>query len=200
MDEFLALGVPVNTELGKKLMAVNAMSPQVQQGLIDGSIALPTALRLHAIPDPEVVNGFCVLFKELALGLNRQREILDWCQAIAMREAISLGEVLGAANIAAWLHDSQMDRGRKAKLIRDYLKRRRYPVITQFEEQYQRAVKALDLGEGIRLEPPLNFEGQTFGLHLSFDTPQAFAHLYARVAQLIEDPSFAALLTPIKPT
>ncbi|MDA8139623.1 MAG: hypothetical protein M0036_13315 [Desulfobacteraceae bacterium] len=188
------LGLQVNIELCRKLKAVTQMRRTVQQGLIDGTIALPIALRLNELSGAEEIDGICFLYNTLNMSLNRQREVLDWCQAISIREAMAIKDVLTKDPIAGWLNDSQLDRGRKTQLVREYLKRRRYPVITHFEEQYRSALCKLNMTRSIRLEPPANFEGRTFGLHLAFNNLQELIHLHSQIAKLIENPTFSEIL------
>lgn len=198
LQRLKAIGLSVNIDLGKKLDIINQMAAPLQEGLIDGTLALPTALRLHAMAEKEVVEVLCRIFKELNLSLNRQREILDWTHGIAMREESSMVRVLDEEPITGWLQDSQLDRGRKTHLIRDHLKRRRYPEIIRFEERYQRSLKTLNLSKGLRLEPPPHFEGPTFGVHISFKNQQELANLLGQLEQLSQSAAFSALLTPIK--
>lgn len=197
MQGLRSIGLSVNAELGKKLDTVNQMSQPLQDGLVDGTLALPTALRLHAMTDKEAVGILCHAFRALNLSLNRQREMLDWTNGIAMREGVSMTAVIHGEPIAGWLGDTQLDRGRKTQLIRDHLRRRRYPEIVRFEEQYQRHMKELNLAKGVRLDPPAHFEGQTFGLHLSFKDQQELARLLSQIEQLPHSPAFMALLAPI---
>jgi ParB family chromosome partitioning protein len=191
-----SVGMTVNKEMAAKLQQILSMTGPLQHALIDGSIALPIALRLNALGDGTVAQALILLFQDLQLSLNRQRELLEWIQGIVGREGISLQDVIDDAQLAQWRRDAQMDRGQKTQLIRQHLKRRRYPEITAFEERYHQSVKALKLVEGMQLVPPAHFEGQKFGLHLEFKNPTELGRLCQEVQRLAGSPAMLKLVDP----
>ncbi|MFZ1987335.1 MAG: ParB/RepB/Spo0J family partition protein [Desulfatitalea sp.] len=193
-----SVGMTVNKELSAKLKQVLGMPHPLQQALIDGSIALPIALRLNALADGAAIHALVLLFQELQLSLNRQRELLEWSQGIMGREGISLKDVIDDERLAQWRQDPQMDRGQKTQLIRQHLKKRRYPEISAFEERYHRSVKELKLVEGMQLVPPAHFEGQKYGLHLEFKNPTELDRLCLEVQRLAGSPTLLKLVDPNK--
>jgi ParB family chromosome partitioning protein len=190
------IGLAVNHELAAKLKQVRQMAAPLQEALIDGNLALPIAMRLHAMPDAAAAKELVNLFQELQLSLNRQREVLEWIQGIAGREGTAPQALLTSAPVADWRHDSQMDRGQKTQLIRHHLKKRRYPQITAFEERYQRAVKELKLAEGTQLMAPQHFEGQKYTLQLEFKNADELEHLCREAQRAAGSPAMMKLLNP----
>jgi len=53
-------------------------------------------------------------------------------------------------------------------MLRQYLKKRRFPALTSAEKRFDLLVKELKLGQDIKLIPPNNFEGATYTLTLNF--------------------------------
>ncbi|MBI5062213.1 MAG: ParB N-terminal domain-containing protein [Desulfatitalea sp.] len=191
-----SVGLAVNNELASKLKIVLQMEQPLQQALIDGDLALPIALRLQSMADDAAAKELVALFQELQLSLNRQREVLEWIQGIAGREGVQPQEVITAEPIAQWRHDPQMDRGQKTQLIRHYLKKRRYPEITAYEERYQQAVKELKLAEGMQLVAPQHFEGQKYTLHLEFKNKDELQRLCREAERVAGSPTMLKLLNP----
>jgi len=191
-----SVGMAVNKEIATKLQQVLSMAGPLQHALIDGSIALPIALRLNALDDGSAAQALISLFQELQLSLNRQRELLEWIQGIVGREGISIKDVIDDAQLAQWRQDAQMDRGQKTQLIRQYLKRRRYPKISAFEEHYHRSVRELRLVEGMQIFPPANFEGQKHSLHLEFKNLMELRKLCQELDRIASSPALSKLLDP----
>lgn len=191
-----SVGLAINHELAAKLNQVLQMTPSLQQALIDGHLALPIAMRLHAMSDQAAAKELVTLFQELQLSLNRQREVLEWIQGIAGREGLAPRALLTAAPVADWRHDPHMDRGQKTQLVRHYLKKRRYPQITAFEEHYQRTVKELKLAEGMQLVAPQHFEGHKYTLQLEFKNADELQRLCREAERVAVSPTMIELLNP----
>ena len=194
-----SIGLSLSHELASKLKQVLQMAQPLQQALIDGNLALPIALRLHGMSDEAGANELVKLFQELQLSLNRQREVLEWIQGITGREGIPPQAVLGTEPIAGWRQDLQMDRGQKTQLIRHYLKKRRYPQITAFEERYQQAVKELKLANGMQLVAPQHFEGQKYTLQLEFKSADELQRLCREAEHAAGSSAMMKLLNPANP-
>jgi hypothetical protein len=87
-----------------------------------------------------------------------------------------------------------MDRNLKARHLRSYLKRRRFPTITDAEDTFARCVKNMALGPGVSLKPPANFEGRRYTLTLSFQNRSELAGVESVVAHIVRDPDFGKIL------
>jgi ParB family transcriptional regulator, chromosome partitioning protein len=189
-----SIGLAANPQLLDKLGQVTQMSDHLQQGLCDGTIALPMALRLHALDDRRAAEQLGILFIELEWSLSRQREFLDWVQAIAQREGVEMLEVVNDPQLMLWRQDTEMDRGHKSQLIRMHIKKRRYPSITAFETHYSQTVKSLQISQGAQLIPPPHFEGQTYSLKLDFKNQDELEKRSREVQRLVNSPILKKLL------
>lgn len=189
-----SLGISVNKNLVQKLIQIPHMPLGVQTGLAEGTIALPVALRLHELQDRNAAEELSGLFHDFHLGLNRQRELLDWLQAIALRDDTSVSEILNQEPIAAWRGEEKGDRGYTAQLIRRYLRTRRYPEITAFEQHYARCLKKLELPTTIQITPPPHFEGRTYSLRADFRNGPELARSIREIQRIAESPVLNELI------
>jgi ParB family transcriptional regulator, chromosome partitioning protein len=189
-----SIGLAANPQLLDKLGQVTKMSEALQEGLCDGTIVLPMALRLHALDDRRAAEQMSTLFMELEWSLSRQREFFDWIQAIAQREGIDILDVVNEPQLTLWRQDTQMDRGHKSQLIRQHIKKRRYPAITAFEAHYLQTVKSLQIPQGAQLIPPPHFEGQTYSLKLDFKNQEELEKRSREVQRLAGSPILKKLL------
>lgn len=190
------VGLPVDIKMAEKLRLVSQMPSTLQSGLIEGTIALPTALQLFQIQDIQITEHLGLLLRELGLSLNRQRELISWITAIARREAVSVLEILGANPILRVRQDVHMDRRRKAQLIRDYLKRRRYPAISMVEQQFNKKIKNLNLMRGVHLSPPPNFESTTYSLRFDFQSHTDLVKMHEEFKRLVRSQIIKSLWDP----
>ncbi len=190
------VGLPVDLKMAEKLRQVSQMALPLQHGLVEGTIALPAALQLHNIQDDQVSDKLGALLRELGLSLNRQREFIDWVTAIACRDAVSILQVVDEDSIKQIRHDTNLDRRQKSQQIRNYLKKRRYPVISVFEREYTNKIKQLKLKKGTHLLPPSNFEGQTYSLRFDFQNHNDLSEKYEEFKRLVQSPIMKSLWDP----
>jgi hypothetical protein len=87
-----------------------------------------------------------------------------------------------------------LDRGQKSRKLRSYLRQRRYPRITAAEKTFEIHCKNLNLGNDIKLIPPREFEGTTYGLNLTFTNLEHLKTLQTRLNKIIQQPDFKIIL------
>jgi ParB family chromosome partitioning protein len=165
--ELSALGLPENRGLIKKIRTLGHLSSHIHKAILSNTITLPMALRLGEL-EPAGANGFLALIETLKPSLNKQREILTLVEEIALREAIPIIEVLEEKRMREILNHADFDKNQKTRMIRQYLKKRRFPALTSAEKRFELLVKELKLGQDIKLIPPKNFEDKTYSLTLHF--------------------------------
>ena len=174
--ELSGLGLPENQSVIKKIKKLCHLSGSIQRAILSDIISLAMALELGKLA-PDAGAGFVELFENLKLSLNKQREIVTFVQEIALREEVAVLEVLNADRLQAILSQTDLDKNQKTRIIRSYLKQRRFPAITSAERTFEKLVKELRLPRGISLIPPTNFEGSIYTLTFSFkDLPELIEH------------------------
>jgi ParB/RepB/Spo0J family partition protein len=193
------LGMPVNAKLVQKLYAVADMTSVLQNALNRGDVALPVALELNGMADRATADRITALFCRLGLGLNRQRETLDWLKAISRRDAIPVHTLLAADDIRRVMDDTDMDRAERGRRLRKYLKRLRYPELFEAEKHFDESLRALKLKQGIQLLAPPHFEGQTFSLKIDFKHQQDLISKYQYLKTIVSSSALSSLLGPSTP-
>jgi hypothetical protein len=194
LDIAREFGLPSNPLFIEKLECVQHMSRQLQQALIDETIALPTALHIMAYDETETIDAIVALLADLNLGLNRQRELLSLVEEIGHREKIRLVDLLDSEPLRSSWKDRQLDPPVRAKHILGYLKKRRYPAMTEIENHYTDEVKELKIKKNLQLIPPPYFEGQQFSLRIDFSTIEEFESSIGEMQRLLKTPPFINLI------
>jgi ParB family chromosome partitioning protein len=162
------LALPDNPSLIQKIMLLTTLPAGLQSRLAVGELSLAMALELKRLDSTTAVS-MGRLFADLKLGLNRQREILSLMTEIGRREGITLAELLTDTTLVNLISAPDLERSQKAGQLRSLLRRRRYPVISAARARFQDLVRYLNLGPGVQLVPPGNFEGTTYTLAITFD-------------------------------
>lgn len=162
------LTLPDNPSLMRKIMSLTTLPAGLQGRLAAGELALAMALELKRI-DSATAESLGRLFADLKLGLNRQRELLSLLTEIARREETTVAELLTEPALRNLLSKPDLERSQKAGQLRSLLRRRRYPVMSAATAVFQDLVRDLNLGPGVALIPPGNFEGTTYTLSITFD-------------------------------
>jgi ParB family transcriptional regulator, chromosome partitioning protein len=161
------LQLPRSLDALRKIQPLCRLPESIQKSVLAETMSLAMALELAEL-DEDMGSAFARLFDNLRISLNKQREILLLIREIALREDVPLKRVLGDNALAGILNDPDLDRSQQARMIRDYLRRRRYPNIAEAERRFAARVKELNLGERLKLIPPKDFEGTDFIFELRF--------------------------------
>ncbi len=186
--ELSDMGLPDNQSIIKKINELCHLPGSVQNGILSNTISLIMALELGRLQQ-EAGEGFAKLFETLKLSLNKQREILTLVKEISLREDISILKVIENNILQKILTNEDLDRNQKIRKIRTYLKQRRFPVITAAEKEFEKHLKKLKLGNGIKLIPPDNFEGSIYFLKFSFRNLIELKDRKASFDAFIQNPS-----------
>lgn len=185
------LALPGNPSLMRKIMSLTTLPAGLQTRLAAGELAMAMALELKRL-DSATAESLGRLFADLKLGLNRQRELLSLLTEIARREKITISELLNEPALQNLLSAPEIERSQKAGELRSLLRRRRYPVMSAATAGFQDLVRHLNLGPGVQLIPPGNFEGTTYTLAITFDRLDQLRDRSLQIENLLRSQSLRA--------
>ena len=186
------LNLPGSPEMLDKLLRLAGLPDSVQHAVLDEVIALAMALALGDMEE-SIAEQWVRIFRQLSLGLNRQRELLTLVSEIAVREDRGMADVLAGTRIRQLLSATDLDAAHRYRILAAHLRQRRFPHIVSAESRFDDLVKTLALGPHVQLTPPAHFEGATYRLRLSFRSPEDLDKHLRSVKKLLENPAFKAL-------
>jgi hypothetical protein len=125
------------------------------------------------------------LARELRIGENHFRDVLDWLEEIALRDGIDVEAALGG-EVAGVLDDPRLGRNDKLKRVKEGLRRLRYPRLAQAEEEIQRRIRELKLGPRIQISAPLGLEGGALTVQLTASSQEELARLARDLNEAVE--------------
>lgn len=99
------------------------------------------------------------LMSSMKYGVNRIKEVLNNLLEISKREGTSVRTVIEELEIDNIIKGAISGTKAKAEYVRNVVRKKRYPKITKFEEEWKSKIKELKLPKGLSIEPPRNFEG-----------------------------------------
>ncbi|MGH9425994.1 MAG: hypothetical protein ACRD2L_06805 [Terriglobia bacterium] len=124
--------------------------------------------------------------QELQLGENHLRDFLDWLAEILARDGGTVRELLSRGDIHHPLH-TKLSRNDKLKAVKDALRKIRYPHLSRLEEELRLAVKALDLGDQVRVSFPPSLEGEEITVELKARNLKELTDSLSRLQQRVAD-------------
>ncbi|MBU1053780.1 MAG: ParB N-terminal domain-containing protein [Proteobacteria bacterium] len=190
-----SLGLPDNPVLIKKIIKLCDLPVIIQKYILSDTLSLAMALELTKPEYNQTGTDIAIIFDKLKLSLNKQREFLTLCYEIAVNENITIADLLKEDNLSNILNDKNIDRNQKTRLIRNHLKKRRFPTLIQFETEFENNLKKLNLIEGIKLIPPPNFEGSSFHINMEFKKITDLNEQTKYLNKLIENPVLRKILS-----
>jgi hypothetical protein len=104
----------------------------------------------------------------LKVSVSTQAEIVEYVTEIAIRENLTIKEVVSSDEVSAVLSSKTLNTPQKADAVKRCLRERRYPRLTEKEKEFARTLKQVKLGPSIRLTPPPFFEGSHYQVTLRF--------------------------------
>ncbi len=188
-----SLGLSLSVDLVEKLRRIDRLSGKIKDSILSGAVPFTIALELEGL-DREDAEAVSLLFDEIRPSLSQQREMLSFAKDIAGFEDRSIRDVIEEGEIMEIRDSGKTDRKKKLDRIRHVLKKRRYPALSRFEHLFTGRVKLLGLPDGVSLEPPPDFEGEEFRIHINFRSGREFKQRVTALARLPENPDFLSIV------
>src|SRR5581483_5574891 len=132
--------------------------------------------------------------KGLQLNENQLRDFLDWLEEIVAREGGATRDVLMRAELRRPL-ESKLSRNDKLRGVKDALRKIRYPRLSQLEDDLRAAIKALDLGERVRVSFPPTLEGNEVMVEVKACSVQELHARLVQIQQKLADGSLQRVFT-----
>jgi hypothetical protein len=126
------------------------------------------------------------LAQELKAGENHFKDFLDWFEEIALRDGVSVAQILSREEFARVTSDPRLGRNDKLKRLKDELWRLRFPRLARIGEEIHRRILEMKLDPRLQLIVPNGLEGGSVTIKIqatSFDELKRLAAAAARAAE-----------------
>ena len=105
-----------------------------------------------------------------------------------------ISEVITEKEITEALLSDDLTLSQKGDKIRLFLRKKRFPRLTDLEDRFSSLKKKLSLSKNIRFEPPPSFEGDVYSLQLNFKNLEELEFVADQIKLLSENPLIKGLL------
>jgi ParB/RepB/Spo0J family partition protein len=197
------LGLSKHRRHIKKIEKIFHLPEPIQDAILSETISLAVAMDLAEAMDsaelePDTGVELVKLFEQLGIGMNKQRQLMVMFREIALRENITVKQLLGHKAMRKILDSSELDRVQKSRQINSFLQQRRYPTITRTGKEFEAQVKKFQLGNSATLAPPRDFEGTTYTLTLRFDSHADLLDHQSKLDRIVRSEEFKRFLKDVK--
>lgn len=119
----------------------------------------------------------------LKVGENHLRDLMDWLEEIALRDQLTIGEILARRSITDIESDPRLGRADKLKRVKEELRRLRFPRLAQTEDSIRLRIQELKLYPQIRLTVPPGLEGGKLLVELRASSAEELKRLAVKLAE-----------------
>ncbi|MGH7845555.1 MAG: hypothetical protein ACREQW_10355 [Candidatus Binatia bacterium] len=131
-------------------------------------------------------HAFMGIVGALGASENHARDLLDWLQEIALRDGITMKDVLAQEALDAIVTDPRLGRNDKLKRVKQELRKMRFPRLSRIETEITKRIQALKLKPQAQVAVPVGLEGGFLTLQLKARSYQELRQLLAELAEAAE--------------
>lgn len=190
-DFFPRLALPQKREYFVLLKQIASEgSEELKKCLHKAEISLE-ALSLLTSFSPVVQKKLIPLLE--ASTYSRRREIIFHLHELALKKGILTDDLLQTEEVKAILENKNLSLRLRGEALAEWLKRKRYPLITSWEERIKEVLKELAWPEGVNLSYDPSFEEAELRISFSFLNSEQFTRYVDQLREIAKKPSFLKL-------
>ena len=150
-------------------LRLEELDHSIKTSLVEGRISFKTIKALLDV-DPDSRAVIFHWISKLKFNFNQQLQFIDNVTDISIKEKITASELLGDKPFSRIWEDKKMNNPQKTKSAIEFLRSRRFPVLTDTEKRFQKMVSTLDLPDGVTVNHSPFFEDPDYRLEIRFRT------------------------------
>ena len=179
------LGLEPSVTVLNGYLQLAGLEKNILLALAEKQLDKNTALELSRVEE-ESRKRLTNILIALKCSASIQKEIVVNVIEIAIREQKAIPDILEEPELQQIIDSGDLNRRQKANHVRRYLRKRRYPILTQHENEFKEKLEALNLPGGIAIKPPPYFEGERWQAEIAFKDPDHLKKKLIRLKKLIE--------------
>jgi hypothetical protein len=167
-------------------MKEKKIDPEIRNLLKEECVKYRTAMFLQNLDKAERPLLFR-LFKEIKLGVNKQREIIEWLDDVCKRDSGKMNSVLKTLELEKTLDDIALNAPQKADLFRDRLFELRFPEVSRYLAGLRGKLKKLALPEKAKIVPLTPLEDGEFRIEVVFNSDGDLKESLEKIGTLVKN-------------
>ncbi|KPK29397.1 MAG: hypothetical protein AMK69_06690 [Nitrospira bacterium SG8_3] len=161
------LDLPCHGHTLEMFLGLEKLEQPIKESLVNRRISFQTAKAfVHMKPESRAT-----LFNWITgvgLNANQQSQFLAYTADISIRDQKEIPELLEEEEILDILNDVNLNNPQKAKRLLNFLKSRRFPLLTRSEKRFREKSTGLGLPDGVSISHPPFFEDPDYRLEIFF--------------------------------
>jgi hypothetical protein len=139
--------------------------------------------------EPADRDALAELAKNLKIGENHLRDLMDWLEEIGLRDRLRIHDVLRSKAIAHIETDPRLGRADKLKRIKEQVRRLRFPRLAETEDAIRNEIQALKLAPEICLSVPSGLEEGSLQVEFKATSHDELKRMMAQLNDAVEKDS-----------
>ncbi len=144
-----------------RFLALAGLSELLKKSCLLDNLLCSTALEIRAWPEAEQV-FFASLCSQLQLGTNKQKQLVRLIEDLKKKELASLESIWEKSGLQG-TEPGELN----FEKIHYSLSQMRFPVLSSHQERFKKLKENLHLGQGIKLQVPRYFDGDSVSVAFS---------------------------------
>lgn len=133
----------------------------------------------------------------VCLSRNKQKELLETAKEISLKRDIPVSEIFSSEEIKGVLHSGNFSTIQKADRIRELLKKKRFPLLSDREKSFEYSKKKLKWPRDIDLSPTPYYEDNMAHIKFSFSGYKDYLKKISVLRSMAEKDEFTALIETV---
>jgi hypothetical protein len=139
--------------------------------------------------EPADRDALAELAKNLKIGENHLRDLIDWLEEIGLRDRLRIHDILCSKAIVDVETDPRLGRADKLKRIKEQVRRLRFPRLAETEDAIRNEIRALKLAPEIRLSVPSGLEEGSLQVEFKATSHDGLKRMMAQLNDAVEKDS-----------
>ncbi len=187
------IGLEPSEKIFAQYLAISRLGKRVLEALSRDEISQAAALELTKVKE-QGRKRIVEVVTTLGCSSSIQKEIVIFCREIAAREKIPVEEIFEDTEVEKILWNQELNRREKTALVRDYLRKRRYPMLVKCEREFQEQLKNLSFPAGATIKAPQYFEGNRWTLEVVFRNEKELREKISAIENVVKKENIAGLI------
>jgi hypothetical protein len=162
------LNLPGREEVLKMYMDLEHLEPEHGQGVALGMISMKSIELINRMNIDEKSNLLDIILK-LKFNKNQQRHFIEYVQDLSVIQERPINRVLSDSGLRDILGKKNDNIPQKSREVLDYLKAKRFPLLTEAEKRLRNNIKKINLPAGSRITYDPTFESKDLSLEIRFE-------------------------------
>jgi ParB-like chromosome segregation protein Spo0J len=176
----------------KRYLRIEELPNEAKEALARKALTVEAALLLLEF-DAQSQVPLLHFILGLRLSASRQRELMELIFEICRRESMNPLEIISQEAVAGINNREELSQPQKSFLICQWLRKKRYPRMSEAESSFAAWLRGLHLESNISIQPPPYFEGKARSIRFTVASYEEMGKVLETLFNLYRDGKFKPL-------